>query len=50
MAKEATKSAETKNTEQRAEGGFWEQVTTLGLAVLIALCVRQFVIEPFRIP
>jgi len=49
-AKKAKKSAETKNTEQRAEGGFWEQVTTLGLAVLIALCVRQFVIEPFRIP
>ena len=51
-AKEATKSAETENSERRAEGGggFWEQVTTLGLAILIALCVRQFVIEPFRIP
>jgi len=49
-AKEATESASTENTERRADGGFWEQFTTLGLAVLIALCVRQFVIEPFRIP
>ena len=50
MAEEATESAETENSEPRSGGGFWEQVTTLGLAVLIALCVRQFVIEPFRIP
>jgi signal peptidase I len=49
-AKEAIKSAEPENSERRTEGGFWEQVTTLGLAVLIALCVRQVVIEPFRIP
>ncbi|MFV1978010.1 MAG: signal peptidase I, partial [Myxococcota bacterium] len=49
-AKESTKSAETEDSGRRAEGGFWEQITTLGLAVLIALCVRQFVIEPFRIP
>jgi signal peptidase I len=48
--KEVAKNAETEDSERRAEGGFWEQVTTLGLAVLIALCVRQFVIEPFRIP
>ena len=33
-----------------AKGGFREQVTTLGLAILIALSVRHFVIEPFRIP
>ena len=31
-------------------GGFREQVTTLGLAILIALSVRHFAIEPFRIP
>jgi signal peptidase I len=49
-AKEATKGAATENSGRRTEGGFWEQVTTLGLAVLIALCVRQVVIEPFRIP
>lgn len=33
-----------------SKGGFREQVTTLGLAILIALSVRHFVIEPFRIP
>ena len=36
--------------EVRAGGGFREQITTLGIAILIALCVRQFIIEPFRIP
>lgn len=30
--------------------GAWEQISTLLLAVLIALAVRSFVIEPFRIP
>ncbi len=29
---------------------FWEQVNTLVIAVLIALAIRSFVIEPFRIP
>lgn len=33
-----------------ANGGFREQVTTLTLAILIALSVRHFAIEPFRIP
>ena len=28
----------------------WEQVSTLGLAILIALAIRAVVIEPFRIP
>jgi signal peptidase I len=50
LKKGASKSAGAEPSEQRAAGGFWEQITTLGLAVLIALCVRQFVIEPFRIP
>jgi len=50
VKKGTTKSDRAEPSEQRAEGGFWEQITTLGLAVLIALCVRQFVIEPFRIP
>jgi signal peptidase I len=30
--------------------GLWEQVSTLFLAVLIALGIRAFVIEPYRIP
>jgi len=29
---------------------FWEQVGTLAIAVAIALSIRAFVIEPFRIP
>lgn len=36
--------------EQTAGQWVWEQVSTLGLAVLIALAIRAFVIEPFRIP
>ncbi len=34
----------------RSGGGFWEQVSTLLIAVAIALAIRAFVIEPFRIP
>jgi len=30
--------------------GIWEQVSTLLVAVLIALAIRAFVIEPYRIP
>jgi len=35
-----------------SDGGesFWEQVRTVAIAVLIALVIRSFVIEPFRIP
>lgn len=33
-----------------ASGGAWEQLTTLLFAVLIALTIRTFVVEPFRIP
>ena len=29
-----------------ASGGLWEQVSTLAFAVLIALSIRAFVIEP----
>jgi signal peptidase I len=41
---------ESEESMMRSGGGFWEQVTTLGIAILIALFVRQFVVEPFRIP
>jgi len=34
----------------RASGGIGEQISTLLVAVLIALCIRAFVIEPYRIP
>ena len=51
-SKEIEKAIRSKppGEEASAGGGFWEQVTTLGIAILIALFVRQFVIEPFRIP
>ena len=41
-------SAEEK--ESSSGGGFWEQVSTIFFAVLIALGIRAFVIEPYRIP
>ena len=34
----------------RASRGVWEQISTLLVAVLIALAIRAFVIEPYRIP
>ncbi len=34
----------------RAGGGFFEQFGTLALAVVLALGIRAFVVEPFRIP
>jgi len=34
----------------RAAGGLWEQVSTLLVAIVIALGIRAFVIEPYRIP
>ncbi len=36
--------------EQTHAGGAWEQIRTLLLAGLIALAIRAFVVEPFRIP
>lgn len=36
--------------EQSRAEAIWEQVWTLALAILIALSIRAFVIEPFRIP
>jgi len=46
-----SESAREKPVED-SEGtsGVWEQVSTLFLAVLIALGIRAFVIEPYRIP
>jgi signal peptidase I len=35
---------------RRTASGIWEQVSTLLVAVLIALAIRAFVIEPYRIP
>jgi len=35
---------------RRRSGGLWEQISTLAVAVLIALAIRAFVVEPYRIP
>lgn len=43
-------SEERRDTTAGRVGRIWEQVNTLVLAVLIALGIRAFVIEPFRIP
>ncbi len=46
-------SAEGKAPEPVAAGALariWEQASTLLLAIAIALTIRTFVIEPFRIP
>jgi len=40
----------TEEREQTRTEAVWEQVWTLALAILIALGIRAFVIEPFRIP
>ncbi len=35
---------------KRGSGGVFEQISTLAIAVLIALAIRAFVVEPYRIP
>jgi signal peptidase I len=42
--------ASARAGRESASGGLWEQVSTLAFAVLIALAIRAFVIEPYRIP
>jgi len=43
-------AAEAAQTEESRASGYWEQISTLLIAVLIALGIRAFVIEPYRIP
>ena len=43
-------SGPSKPPEEGGGGGFWEQFGSLLVAVAIALAVRAFVVEPFRIP
>jgi len=42
--------SEDHREESSAGGGFWEQFGSLLVAVAIALAIRTFVVEPFRIP
>jgi len=44
------RAAQADRGERTAGGGFWEQFGSLLVAVAIALGVRTFVVEPFRIP
>jgi signal peptidase I len=46
----ATKQARRAEKGRSTPGAVWEQVSTLLFAVLIALGIRAFVIEPYRIP
>ena len=41
---------EAREEETSAAAGWWDQISTLVFAVLIALAIRAFVIEPYRIP
>ena len=55
-ARDGSRSAREAGDRRDAEaagggsGGLWEQVGTLVVAVLIALGIRAFVVEPYRIP
>jgi signal peptidase I len=46
----AVRESPEEASASRTSSGLWEQISTLLVAVLIALCIRAFVIEPYRIP
>ena len=52
--KEESAEVESEGNEDAASAGWmrslWEQLSTLILAITIALGIRIFLIEPFRIP
>jgi signal peptidase I len=52
MSRESRKARAARAAEESGSsgGGLWEQIGTLVLAVAIALAIRAFIIEPFRIP
>jgi signal peptidase I len=49
-AKAEEREAQAEEPAGRVSRGIWEQISTLLVAVLIALAIRAFVIEPYRIP
>jgi signal peptidase I len=49
-AKAERGEAPAEATGSQVSRGVWEQISTLLVAVLIALAIRAFVIEPYRIP
>ena len=50
MSARGSEGRDEAEEPRRPGGGLWEQVSTLLIAVLIALAIRAFVIEPYRIP
>ena len=50
MSAETGHPPEAQEGARASGGGLWEQLGTLALAVLVALGIRTFVVEPFRIP
>ncbi|MEN8181427.1 MAG: signal peptidase I [Myxococcota bacterium] len=54
MSLSAEPTSGLPETPERAEGSSWrgigEQLQTLAIAVLLALAIRAFLIEPYRIP
>jgi len=50
VSEAAEEKHDQDSKEARSSGGLWEQISTLLLAILIALGIRSFVIEPYRIP
>ncbi len=50
MSAETDQPAVESDAESVPGGGLWEQLGTLLLAVLVALAIRAFAVEPFRIP
>ena len=45
-----TSGREVSDAPRSRMRAIWEQVSTLLVAVLIALAIRAFLVEPFRIP
>lgn len=50
MSRKASVSRSGSKAEKSVASSIWEQVSTLVLAVVIALGIRALVIEPYRIP
>jgi signal peptidase I len=50
LSRDPTAKEAGEDGAMRVASGLWEQLSTLLLAVLIALGIRAFLVEPYRIP
>ena len=50
LQKQKTHTRDQKAEKSRSSDSSWEQVSTFVVAILVALAIRAFVVEPFRIP